>query len=213
MTSHLVRTIAILAAAGLASACSAGSPPGDGPAPDVMTPAEEQLPPSGYGTLRQDAFTIAFAQGPLQIKVTPLDESVIRLAAPDTYQRLHGLIASRGERIKELSERSGLRGFPSVFLVSFFTRDKQATYEPTALQMLSKGILYRPVEIMPLTPAWGRQQVMQEETQTALYLFNPDIDLDVSFEVEYQGRRSLAWTAIIRTLQAERARVMGRVEG
>ncbi|UCF18846.1 MAG: hypothetical protein JSU87_13060 [Gemmatimonadota bacterium] len=175
--------------------------------------SENQLPPPGYGTLRQDAFTIALAQGPLQIKVTPLDESVIRLAAPDTYQRLHGLVASRSQQIGELAARAGLRDEPAVFLVSFFTRDQQVTYEPTALQLLSRGILYRPADILPLTPQWGRQQLMQQETQTALYVFDPSIDLDVTFEVEYAGQRSLAWASIIRILQAERGRVVGRAKG
>jgi hypothetical protein len=75
---------------------------------------------------------------------------------------------------------------------------------------LSKGILFRPAGILPLTPEWGRQQVRQEETQSALYVFDPAVDLDVTFEVEYQGRRSLAWAGIIRLLQAERGRVMSR---
>jgi hypothetical protein len=78
---------------------------------------------------------------------------------------------------------------------------------------LSKGILFRPAGILPLTPEWGRQQVRQEETQSALYVFDPAVDLDVTFEVEYQGRRSLAWAGIIRLLQAERGRVMSRAEG
>ncbi len=199
------------AAVSLLAACSAAPPPQEA-APEFGTEAQT-LPPPGYGTLRQDDFTVALQSGDTQLKVTPLDEAVIRLAAPDTYQRLHGLVDSRRQRLLGAAYSAGLRGEPAVFLVSFFTRAQQATYEPTNVQLLSKGILYRPAGILPLTPEWGRQQVRQEETQSALYVFDPAVDLDVTFEVEYQGRRSLAWAGIIRLLQAERGRVMSRAEG
>jgi hypothetical protein len=199
------------AAAMLLAACSAASPPQE--APPGFGSEAQTLPPPGYGTLRQDDFTVALQSGDTQLKVTPLDEAVIRLAAPDTYQRLHGLVDSRRQRVLDAARGAGLRGEPAVFLVSFFTRAQQATYEPTNVQLLSKGILYRPAGILPLTPEWGRQQVRQEETQSALYVFDPAVDLDVTFEVEYQGRRSLAWAGIIRLLQAERGRVMSRSEG
>jgi hypothetical protein len=212
MNPNIVRILAGLTGAFLLNACSAAPPAEDEPAPTTSADSEE-LPPPGYGTLRQDDFTVPLASGPLQIKVTPLDESVIRLAAPDTYQRLHGLVQSRSDRIRDMGRQAGLREDASVFLVSFFTREQQAAYEPTGLQLLSNGILYRALGILPLTPEWGRQQVKQEKAQSALYLFDPAIDLDVTFEVEYLGGRSLAWTGIIRTLQAERGRVVGRAKG
>jgi hypothetical protein len=210
MIRHHVSYTCGLAAAILVYACSAAPRAEEEPIP-VLGTSSEALPPPGYGALRQDDFTVPLAYGTLRIKVTPLDERVIRLAAPDTYQRLHGMVGARIERIRSMGQSAGLRGDPAVFLVSFFTQDQQAPYEPTSLQVLSQGILYRSVGILPLTPEWGRQQVRQEETQSALYLFEPAIDLNVGFEVEYRGRRSLAWAGIIRTLQTERARVMSRV--
>jgi hypothetical protein len=201
-----------LAAAILVAACAAAPAVEEEVAPAVGSDTQA-LPPPGYGTLRQDDFTVPLALGPLQIKATPLDESVIRLAAPDTYERLHGLVASRTSWIREMGERAGLRQDPMVFLVSFFTREQQAPYEPTSLQMLSKGMLYRPLGILPLTPEWGRQQVMQEKSQSALYVFDPAIDLDVTFEVEYLGQRSLAWAGIVRVLSSERGRVISRAKG
>ncbi len=216
MIRPMSRTLVTLATASIALAC-ASSPPAD-QEPGVATPSatadRESLPPVGYGTLRQDDFTVAFASGDVQIKVTPLHESVTRLAAPDTYQRLHGLVESRASRIREASLNAGLRRDPLVFLVSFFTYARQAEFVPTDLQLLSQGLLYRPVGILPLTPEWGRQQLKQEESQSALYLFDPDIDLQVEFQVEYGrgGDRALGWGAIIRTLEAERARVISRAK-
>lgn len=202
-----------LATAGaiLVSACSAAPPPEDGPAP-AGTYDSQTLPPPGYGTLRQDDFTIQLTAGPVHIKMTPLDEGVIRLAAPDTYQRLHRMVSSRSQQIREMAEAAGIRGEPKVFLVSFFTREQQATFEPTNVELLSQGILFFPQGILPLTPGWGRQLLRQEETQSALYIYDPAIDLNIPFDVEYRGVRSFAWSGIIRTLQAERGRVASRVK-
>lgn len=203
----------IAAAVVFATACSAAPDPAETPSPESSSQTTDSgtLPPPGYGTLRQDDFTIAFQAGDVQVKVTPLAESVIRLAAPDTYQRLHGLTASRETRVRERADDAGIQGDPSVFLISFFTYSRQADYQPTDVQLLSRGMLYRPLGIIPLTPEWGREQVKQQETQSALYLFEPGIDLDVPLQVEYGGQRSFSWTSIIRILQSERARVMSRV--
>lgn len=205
-------TVCCLAVASLALACSGAAPPDEQVDP-AGTSRSEELPPPGFGTLRQDDFTIGLNTGSVQIKITPLEESVTRLAAPDTYQRLHGLVSSRSERINQLAETAGIRGDPKVFLVSFFTRERQAAFEPTSLQLLSQGILFFPQGILPLTPDWGRQQLQQEKTESALYLFAPEIDLDVAIEAEYRGARSLVWSAIIRVLQAERGRVVSRAKG
>jgi hypothetical protein len=213
MIGHTARLTFGLVILSLLTACSA-APPAEEAAPSTTQGrTTQELPPPGYGTLRQDDFTVPLNWSVVQIKVTPLDESVIRLAAPDTYQRLHGLVRSRAERIRQTAENEGLRGDPKVFLVSFFTRDYQVQFEPTSLQLQSQGIIFFPRGILPLTPDWGRQQLKQEETQSALYLFDPAIDLEVPFEVQYLEVRSFAWGAIIGRLQAERGRVVSRMGG
>ena len=194
------------------SACAGGaqSPQTEtGPTPAGQDDSET-LPPPGFGTLRQDDFTVALQSNDLQVKVTPLSESVIRLAAPDTYQRLHALVSSRRERIREIARNAGFERSPKAFLVSFFTRTRQAEYKPTDLQLLSQGILHRPLGILPITPEWGREQVEQERAQSAIYVFNPAIDLEVAFQVEYSGARSTAWSSILGLLEAEEGRVRSR---
>jgi len=151
--------------------------------------------------------------GRLQIKVTPLAEGVIRLAAPDTYNRLHGMVASRSERIRQLAQQNGIRGEPKVFLVSFFTYDLQVPYDPSALQLINQGILFFQRGIIALTPEWGRQQAKQQQVQSALYLFDSAINLEVQTEVQYENARNLDWARIIRVLQTERGRVVSRAKG
>src|SRR3954468_23560683 len=47
--------------------------------------------PVGFGSLKQDAATLSIRTGALLVKVTPMNEAVIRLLAPDTERRLHAL--------------------------------------------------------------------------------------------------------------------------
>ncbi len=66
------------------------------------TPGEEPgdagglLLPPGLGTLHQDQISLRLQSGDLLIKITPLDEGIIRLTAPDTYERLRGLVGIYG---------------------------------------------------------------------------------------------------------------------
>jgi hypothetical protein len=139
-------------------------------------------------------------------------EEVIRLAAPDTYQRLKSLRGSRSSQIQDIARRNGLRQEPLVVLVSFFTRQQQEEFFPTEVQILSRGILYFPLGIVPLTPDWGQQQLMQQVTQSALYVFDPAIDLEVVLTVEYRGVQSARWISVVSTLETERARVFARAK-
>ncbi|MBI4544372.1 MAG: hypothetical protein HY703_04175 [Gemmatimonadetes bacterium] len=164
------------------------------------------LVPPGYGTLRQDEVTVALRSGALLIKVTPLSESVIRLLAPDTYNRLHALAESRREEARRLA------GAPDseLFLVSFFSYQPDVTYQPEDVQLSHQGRLLHPLAVLPLTPGWGRQRLQQQEQQTALYAFSTDIDLELPLLVRYGLEETDEWTRIIRRLETERAKVQAR---
>jgi len=166
---------------------------------------EADLVPPGYGTLAQAEFTLELVSGALQIQITPLAESVIRLAAPDTYQRLAGLSASA-----RASLRSRTRAETPLFLVSMFSRAPTTTYEPENLQIVNGGLRYRPTAIQAITPGWGGQRLRQEETQIAVYAFGVGIDLEIGMTVEYEGTSDTSWDSILHELELERARVRAR---
>lgn len=188
-----------LAAAGLAGACALPQASG-GPGP------EDVLPPPGYGTLLQDEVSVALRSGDLQIKVTPLAESVTRVTAPDTYQRLQGLAEAHGP---EAVRRSGLAE-PVLFLVSFFSRSPDVAFVPEELQLLSRGLRVRPAAIVPVTPSWGQRRVRQRETEMAVYAFPPEVDLESELVVVYGLVESREWNVILNRVQAERARARAR---
>jgi hypothetical protein len=200
-----------VAAAALALGCGVGGPPGEPPAP--ATPGTQEsslLVPPGYGTLLQDQISLQIQGGDLQIKVTPLEEWVIRLAAPDTYARLRGLAETHGDR----AARSAMAREPSLFLVSLFSYRPDVTYEPEDLLLVNRGLRLRPLGIAPITPSWGTQRLGQQEARMAVYAFEGGMDLEADLAVEYQELRNELWRErVVPLLQAERAKARARAGG
>lgn len=194
-----------LLVAGLQLACAGGTGlASPAPATAQIEPAETQLVPPGHGTLRQEEVTLTIRSGSLQVKVTPLAESVIRLLAPDTYRRLHALASSRP------ADAAGRE----LFLVSFFSYDPDVPFTPEDLSMLHRGALLRPAAIHPLTNGFGRQRLQQRETQSALYAFDQAFNYDLPWVVRYGlSESSTDWLTIQQRLERERARVRALTRG
>ncbi|MEX0935423.1 MAG: hypothetical protein WD013_00875, partial [Gemmatimonadota bacterium] len=93
---------------------------------DTDPVVESQLP-TGLGTLRQDDISITLRRGDLQIRVTPLEESITRLTAPDTYERLSAL--ERGHQ-DIFRETTGSAVPFQLFLVSLFSESTEVAFEP-----------------------------------------------------------------------------------
>lgn len=160
----------------------------------------------GFGTLEQNAFTLGIRSGALLIKVTPLNESVIALAAPDTYNRLHALAASkRFEAVNRINVRE-----PELFLVSFFSYQPDVTFQPEDLQIEYNGKLLRPEAILPISPTWGQNRMAQQELQAAVYAFADAIDFEQQLTVQYGLERNRNWEKIIPILQVERTKILSR---
>ena len=80
---HCVKSVAVIALAGMTGCAIAPLPEGG-----VGDPASARLPPPGYGTLAQAEVSISMRSEDLEIMVTPLEDAVTLVTAPDTYQRL-----------------------------------------------------------------------------------------------------------------------------
>ena len=187
------------------SAACAGAGPGADAPPFPGQEVEAPLP-AGLGSLRQDEITLDVQHESLLIKVTPLAESVIRLTAPDTYQRLRALAKSRTTEL----DRAGMAPDGVLFLVSVFSYDPDVAFEPEDLNILSFGLRFRPRAIVPITPGWTLQRLRQQETQMALYGFESRIDLESSLDVEYRDAVQTEWERVLVRLETERARVRAR---
>jgi hypothetical protein len=178
--------------------------PGDAP-PQLLDDGTDL--PVGHGTLRQSDISVDLRRGELQMRITPLTESVTRVTAPDTYDRLSALARSHQEIFRE---RTGAAVPFQLFLVSLYTEMGDVTFEPEDLSLVSRGLRYRPVEIHAVTPGWERQRLEPRQTLIAIYAFPGEVDLERDLEVEYQELRSREWERILPAIQAERARVRAR---
>jgi len=186
---------------------SAGSAPGPGGAEEER---DAGLVPAGYGTLLQDQISLRLQSGALLIKVTPLDEGIIRLTATDTYERLRGLAEVHGPR----AARTAMGPEPSLFLVSLFSYQPDVTYEPEELNLVNRGLRLRPQGIAPITPAWGTQRLGQQETRMAVYAFQGGIEWEADLVAEYQQLRNETWRDhILPVVEAERGKVRARSGG
>jgi hypothetical protein len=173
-------------------------------------PANQEKPqiPAGFGTLKQDEFTVQLRSGPLLIKVTPLNENVIRTAAPDTYQRLHNIAESRRA---EAARVAGAAGDLELFQVSFFSYEPDVVFQPENLQITHQGRQMRAAAIVALTPGWGRQRLAQQEDQRAIYAFTGKFDYNQNIAVRYGvDQFPDAWSAIVSKLENERVKILAR---
>jgi hypothetical protein len=173
--------------------------------------APQDTIPTGYGTLRRDDITVRFSTGTVEIQVLPLEEQVIRLLAPDTYRSLIQLVQSRAADIRDAALRSGTEQ-PSLVMVTFLGVVPQARFNPEDLNITSRGRLFRPVGIVPLSPTWSSYQLDARQQAVAIYLFEPGVAVREDMLLQYQGLSSAAWVRSIRLLDQERARVKARAQ-
>ena len=205
---------ALLAAAGCASRPATAMPrpaTAESQARPVTTRLDSAPPlvPPNYGTLKQDDIAIHMQVGQVQVRAIPLDESIIRVLAPDSYRSLRGLRESKREAVDRLAARYMLRE-RNVWLVSFFGLAPDARFSPGELTLTVSGRDYRPLEVLPLSSGFGEQRLDVRETQSALYLFGDGIDLAQPIVVRMQGNEDGTWGAILQRIEQERALIRGR---
>jgi hypothetical protein len=168
------------------------------------------LVPAGYGSLRQEDVAIRVAQRGLQVQAIPLDETIIRLLSPDSYRALREQLLSRKESLDSLARRTGLGGF-SVWLVRFFGLEQGETvFSPMEFIVTSVGRDFRPIDVLPVTPGFGQQRLRQREVQTALYVFDPQVDVNQPLTVQYETTRNTEWSVVLARIERERVLVRSR---
>lgn len=211
--SRLMSASAVLTGLACSGSAASDSPIGVTPAAAQEMSGERvtgDLPP-GFGTLKQDDFTIPMVYEGMAIKVTPLREWVIRLAAPDTYRRLSGYKTSLAGEIQELAKRKGQTDWPQLLLVSLFTRTPEQVFQPMEFELINQSVTYRPLGVIPLSPEFSKGRVLQNQTLLAIFLFPSRIDLNLPTVIKYREARGTGWESVLQTLDRERALVRSRV--
>ena len=195
-----------------AAACAPPSGQGGAPVPVVEDTIATAGVPAGYGSLRQDDIAIRLEPQGLIVRAIPLDESIIRLLTPDSYRALRDLQESNRRTIEAIARRSGGRT-PAVWYVSFYGREENARFSPMELVITSAGQDFRPVDVIPLSTGFGEQRLRQRETQSAVYVYPGEIDIDHPLTVTFQGQQSVVWEQLLQRIERERALVRARSSG
>ena len=188
------------------------APPSNGGTTAVI-PVEDSSPttgiPAGYGSLRQDDIAIRLEPPGLIVRAIPLDENVIRLLTPDSYRALRDLQESNRRTIDAITRRSGNRQ-PDLWYVSFYGLEDNARFSPMDLTITSGGQDFRPIDVITLSTGFGEQRLHQRETQSAVYVYPGDIDVDHPLTVTFQGLQSSVWELLLQRIERERALVRAR---
>ncbi|HLA89358.1 MAG TPA: hypothetical protein VJL28_02870 [Gemmatimonadaceae bacterium] len=168
------------------------------------------LIPAGYGSLRQDDIALTVQILGLTVKAFPLEESVIRTLAPDSYRTLR---AMREDKAKALEETRVRLGLPSVqaWYVAFSNLEQgEARYDPSDLLIRSVGRDFRPLRWLPLRAGFGDGRLLQRAMQNAVYAFDPAIDLNQPLVVTIGTQQSAAWGEVLQRIERERSLVWSR---
>jgi hypothetical protein len=208
---HLAAGVLIIAAGGYG--CSPPSAASDiAVAPVVEDSTARGGVPAGFGSLRQDDIAIRLEPQGLIVRAIPLDERVIRLLTPDSYRALRDLEESNRRTIESITRRTGGRR-PDLWYVSFYGREENARFSPMELVITSGGQDFRPLDVIPLSTGFGEQRLRQRETQSAVYVYPGDIDVDHPLVVSFQGQQSVIWEQLLQRIERERALVRARSSG
>ena len=197
-------------ASGLAAQVRPATPPaGQAAVGDTLDP---NWVPTGFGTLRQDdiALKVSPANG-LQVRAIPLDERIIRLLSPDSYRSLRELVTSKERDLQAVRERNRLPGY-SVWYVSFFAQEQGETrFSPQEFIINNTGRDFRPLDMLPITPGFGEYRLKQREVQSALLIFDGQIDVNQPLTALMESTPSVTdWNRVIQRIERERALVRSR---
>jgi hypothetical protein len=168
------------------------------------------LIPPGFGTLRQDDIAIQLQTFGLQVKVIPLEESVIRTLAPDSYRALHSTREGVAKQLDSARARLGLPSVQAWYVIYSNAEQGEARFDASDILIRSGGRDFRPLLYKGLKPGFGDGRIAQRTSQSAVYAFDPAIDLTQPITVTISTQTSTAWSDILPRIESERSVIWSR---
>jgi len=166
--------------------------------------------PLDRGRLRQDDIAMAWSRATLAIRFVALDERVVRLLAPDAAQSLHALLQSERPRIDSIASLRGVRK-PGIALVTFNALAPGTRFDPELLTISVRGQLWRSIGVVPLSAAFGNDQLDVRSAAIGLVLFDHELPVRESFVASYAEATSADWGQRLARLDTERSRILATI--
>lgn len=212
--THAIARACILTCALVLSACATvpeGETGGGGVATPVVMDQNATQVPAGFGTLRQDDIAIRLAlPGGLQVRAAPMDESFIRLLSPDSYRAMRELLGSKQTEIERVQQRFRLPTY-SYWVVNFFAQEQGETrFSPQEIVIRNVGRDFRPLDVVPLTPGFGEYRLRQRDTQSAIFVFDGQVDPNQPLSMLVETTESSGWQSVLQRVERERTLVRSR---
>ena len=209
---HVAAGLPLLLACAGTRALPAQTPPASAASAAGADTLDPNFVPAGFGSLRQEdiALRVVPSSG-LQVRAVPLDERFIRLLSPDSYRSLRELSARKAREIQDVKERLRLPSY-TLWYVSFYAIEQGETrFSPLELIISNVGRDFRPLEIVPLSAGFGEYRLRQRETQTAILIFDGQMDLNQPLTAQMEGRSSTTdWGTVLQQVERERTLVRNR---
>jgi hypothetical protein len=184
---------------------------GSGAAQEPVGVAGGELPPAGYGTLKQSALSVRLTLDDIELRFMPLDERVLRLLASDAYAVLHQVVGSHQSSLDSVIARTGVPT-PGLALVTFFAFRQGAHFDPDNVSIIIRSQLYRPAGWIPYTANFSGQQLDVQQQASAIYIFDTPLPVFERFDLAYGAAQTSAWEGLLPRIEQERARIMRRVQ-
>jgi hypothetical protein len=98
-----------------------------------------------------------------------------------------------------------------LWYVSFTGLEQGETpFSPQELRITSVGRDFHAIDVLPITTGFGQHRLRQRETQSALYVFDPQVDVNQPLTVQFQTSLSSDWGLVLSRIERERALVRSR---
>src|SRR5690606_14973033 len=96
----------------------------------------------------------------------------------DSYRALRDLMRGKEREIEAAKQRQRQPTY-SLWYVSFFAIEQGETrFSPQELIIQNVGRDFRPIDVIPLTPGFGSYRLSQREVQSAIYVFDGQLDVN-----------------------------------
>lgn len=150
------------------------------------------------GVLETDDISVILQGGGLWIRITPMEDEILRYCTQDTRNTYSKMLENQGGAFTKEEEKEFVK-----FLVLFQGRSENEIYfEPTELNLNHQGKLYKSVKIVPISSTFDKRILtLYGNPEMAIYAFNKEVDLSLPIQFKYKELESQRWTEIIKTVE------------
>ncbi len=172
---------------------------------------DDGLPPAGYGRLNQDNLSIGMRTNSLDIRLTILQESALRLLNQDSYASLHRLVESKRAQIDSIAELYSVPE-PGLLMVRYFALVEGTRFDAQLLTANVNTLFLNPVAIIPLTTSIQSDRLERRQTAAGIYVFADVLTPYLPMSFTYGATATNGWDSNrVQVLQRERNRIQSRI--